>query len=270
LGKLIYMENLSWVDILGPILTTLSAIIALSGNPYKERARWYARLNWRGYFISGLIIISVFISIRNANKTNLENKVKFEFEKTKYESLNNNYDSIKRKLETSIKSKDSLNSIIKKLDKDFVEATVNELIEQRKLISEDRDLKLRNLKNEVATNMSILMQFDENVIIPTYLHRDFPLGNYSDKYFMEALTIPIKNELRSDIVFSIQSMKNINTVIDQIRRDTPGEAKQQNIKLLIEMNKLFKIELFKISKMINITIKDNDIKFSHNKKEFVL
>ena len=159
--KLILMEHLSWMDIVGPFLTTFSAIIALSGNPYNEKKKWYARLNWRGYSIALLIVISVCISLKNTSIINTTNDIKIQAEKAQYTNISAKYDSIENKLSASTRSGDSLNGVIDGLNRTLIEVTLMDIKENHKIAEENRKRILQNALQEIIDNIKTIEDWEK-------------------------------------------------------------------------------------------------------------
>lgn len=258
------MEYLSWIDILGPVLTTLAAIIALSGDPFNKNGKWYSVLNARGKTIATLIIISVFISICNTKNTNRDNQVKFQTEKERYESLNIKYDSIKGKLEKSIKSKDSLNSVIKKLDKDFVDATFNELKEQRRIFDENKRRILKNLLNETVFNINTYNSW-KMIRKTRWINEGNPTVLFQTENLKSALLIPNEDILLTGILIVKKQIDEINIGFENvISSDIGSKERIINVETIFEKIDLLGKNLDALYKALKIVLPDVDVKFNTN------
>lgn len=213
------MKNIEFYDWVGPLITAIAAIIALSGESFKKDVKWVKKLNWRGYSIAILIISSVIFSILNTNSTKAENKAKLKAEQIRF-------DSLKIHLEAVTKSKDSLFSITKKLDKDFVDATLNELREQRRIFDENKKRVLINLLNETVTNV---ITYNSWIAISKkrWINEGTPTVRFSNQNLKSALLIPIDPALVSGISVLIKSIDEINEGVKYIEFSESGSKDRE-------------------------------------------
>ena len=210
------MEYLSWIDIVGPFLTTFSAIIALSGNPYNEKKKWYARLNWRGYCIALLIVISVCISLKNTSVVNATNDIKIKTEKDRYDSISAKYETIKDELSASTRSGDSLNREIDGLRRTLIEVTLLDLKENRRIAEENRKIILHNLLQEIVENILTLDVWEE-AGKNSFEDMSLPVERFSIVRLKDSQSISLNSKLVTRISLVIKRIESINIGLNELR-----------------------------------------------------
>lgn len=250
------MNNIEWLDLISPFLSALAAIIALTGNSYKENAdKWFKKLNWRGKSMALLIMGSVFFSLIN---TSIE---KNEYERS-YRNLENSNDSILRILEKSRYHADSLNNLIASLNTNLINISSAELQEQRMLFKERNNIILKNAYNEIIQNVLAIESW-EAIGTEKIIYKGNPKRKFKNEYLKQALSVPIDNNLLQGINFVITTIDELNDGIKYLEmvENIDYASRKSNVNTIFNSFILLKRNLQQIQNEFKRKLDGYSVKF---------